>query len=55
MYMLLTGLWEGFVSDTSYPTIEDLQSTMTSMKRKAKLVREEALRQEMGLPPDEFR
>lgn len=50
-----TGLWEGFVSDTSYPTIEDLQSTMTSMKRKAKLVREEALRQEMGLPPDEFR
>lgn len=45
-----TGQWEGFLSDTSNPTMQDLHTTMSTVKEQARLDRQETLRLQMGLP-----
>ena len=49
-----TGQWEGFSEDTSYPTMQDLQMSITQVKQQARLEREEVLREKLGLPPSDF-
>ena len=45
-----TGKWEGFLTEASNPTIQDLHAKMTHVAQQARLDRQEMLRNDLGLP-----